>query len=140
MFAGMRDSKCLRGAALMTLTVGVVLLLGSWDGLYDRLDLPQGLPALSTQIGGAGMTGLAVLLWTAAAKPEVAATAALSGSIALGGGALVIAAWLIFQDPEADLGIDTLGTVILSAVALLFALGAIVLGRLALGSAQSSRR
>jgi hypothetical protein len=116
----------------VALTLGVVLLLGSWDGFYDALDLPQGLPALSTQLGGASMVGLAYLLWAAAARPQIAPTAALSGSIALGGGALVIAAWLILQDPEGDLGIDTLGTVILIAIGVILAVLAIGLARIAL--------
>jgi hypothetical protein len=122
----------LRAAALVTLAIGGVLLLGTWDGLYEALDLPQGLPALSTQLGGAAMVATAYVLWTAASRPELAPTAAFSGSIALGGGALVIAAWLILQDPEADLGIDTLGTVILAATAVILAMLALGLARIAL--------
>jgi hypothetical protein len=131
------QTAMLRAAALVTLAIGGVLLLGTWDGLYEALDLPQGLPALSTQLGGAAMVATAYLLWAAASRPELAPTAAFSGAIALGGGALVIAAWLILQDPNDDLGIDTLGTVILIAVAAVFAVLALGLARVAVAARSS---
>lgn len=136
MFAGMgeygRGSTILRLAALVSLVIGAVLLLGSWDGLYGTLDLPQGLPALSTQLGGASTLALAYLLWATASNPRLLGVGARVGAIGLGGGALVIAAWLILQQPEADLGIDTLGTVILVVVAAIQGLLALALARVSL--------
>jgi TRAP-type C4-dicarboxylate transport system permease small subunit len=41
--------------------IAVILFLGTWDGLYGALDLPQALPALTAQLGGAGMLPLAYL-------------------------------------------------------------------------------
>jgi hypothetical protein len=124
----------LRAAAVAALVVGVLLGLGSWDGLYDSLDLPQALPALSTQLGGAGFLGLAYLLWAAAPRPELAGVAAGAGAIAEGAGAVVIAAWLIFRDRIDMPGIDDLGYVILIAVAAVFALLALAQARVALAS------
>jgi hypothetical protein len=136
MFSGMTESRgavvALRGAAVAALAMGVVLLLGTWDGLYDALDLPQGLPALTTQIGGMSLIGLAYLLWSAAPRPALAPVAALAGFISLGGSALVIAAWLLLQDPSDDLDIDTLGTVILILVAAVLALVAACLAYVSL--------
>ena len=100
-------------AAGVALILAIFLLLGTWDELYDTLDLPHGVPALTAQLGGAAFAGLAYLLWAAASRPELAPAAAGAGAIAYGIGALVIALWLVFRDPEADLGIETAGTVIL---------------------------
>lgn len=128
----------MRAAAIVALVVGALLLLGSWDGLYDALDLPQGLPALTAQMGGASMVALAYLLWAASAAPPLQRVAAVTGVIAEGGAALLIAAWLIFRDPTADLRIDTLGTVILIVVAAILALLALGLARVALAARRSA--
>jgi hypothetical protein len=126
-------SSTLRLAAATALLIGVLFLLATWDGLYDALDLPQPLPALAAQVGGAALIGLAYVLWMSAGRPELVAAAAGAGAIAHGGGALVIAAWLIFRGDE-DLGIDTLGTVILIVAAVVLALLALAQVRLAVGS------
>ncbi len=124
-------SSTLRAAAAATLLLALYLLLSSWDGLYEALELPQGLPALSAQIGGAGMLGLAYLLWAAAPRPEVAPIAARAGAIAHGAAALVIALWLIFRD-KADIGVDTAGIVFLGVIA-------VILAGLALAQARVAR-
>jgi hypothetical protein len=41
--------------SLVDLAVGLLLLAGAWDGLYDALDLPQAKPALFAQAGGAAL-------------------------------------------------------------------------------------
>ena len=83
---GARDSLVLRAAAAAAGLVGLLLAVASWDGLYDTLDLPQPVPALLAQVGGAGLLGLAWILWSAASRPELAAPAAAAGAIAQGGG------------------------------------------------------
>lgn len=118
----------LKTAALAALLVGVLLALGSWDGLYDALDLPQSLPAMGTQIGGVALVALAYLLWAAGGRPELTGMAAVTGALAEGGAAGVIAGWLIFRD-RVDLGgIGDLGTSLLIGAAA-------VLGALALAQA-----
>ena len=128
-----RDAWTLRLSAASALLIGAVLLLASWDGLYDALDLPQPLPALGAQIGGAALVGLAYALWASATRSEIVGVAAAAGAIAQGTSALDIAGWLIFRD-AADLGIDSLGTVLLTATAVVLALLALALCRLVLGS------
>ena len=128
-----RGALTLRLAAAAALLIGVLLLLATWDGLYDTLDLPKPDPALTAQLGGAALVGLAYLLWMAAARPELIGAVAGAGAIAQGGGAVVIAAWLIFRDTD-QLGIDTLGMVILIVTAVVLALLALAQARLALGS------
>ena len=112
----------MRATAAATLVIGVILLLGTWDGLYGALDLPQALPALTAQLGGAAMLALAYLLWASSAgTPESMRLASITGAIACGAGALVVALWLIVRDPDADLHIGTRGTVILIVTAVVLA-------------------
>lgn len=115
----------LRTSAALVLIVGLVLALGSWDGLYDALDLPQSLPAMGTQIGGVALVALAYLLWTGASRPELARTAALVGALAQGGAAVVIASWLVFRDRIDLPGLGDVGEGLLIGTAV--ALGALAL-------------
>jgi hypothetical protein len=100
------------GSAVM----GVVLLAGTWDGLYDALDLPQGRPAIFVQIGGALLLGVAYLLWLGTRTVALMLPLARAGAIMNGLSAGVIVAWLI----HGELHIGTLGDVLLivAAVAL----------------------
>ena len=112
----------MRAAAAAILAIAVILLLGTWDGLYGALDLPQALPALTAQLGGAAMLALAYLLWEGSGgTPESMRLASVTGAIACGAGALVIALWLIVRDPGDDLRIGTLGIVILVVAAVMLA-------------------
>lgn len=126
----------LRIAALATLLLGAMLVLGTWDGLWEPLDLPQGYPALTTQLGGVALIALAYVLWEGAARPELARTAAIGGFIAHGGGAGVIAAWLLFRD-QIDLGVGDRGTAILIGTAIVLCLVALALARVALAARRS---
>jgi hypothetical protein len=132
--ASPNPASILRAAAAAALLVGALLVLGSWDGLYDALDLPQSLPALSAQMGGAALVALAYLLWAAATRPELVTVAALTGAIAEGGAGLVIAAWLIFRNSEDLGGIDTLGTALLIGAAVVLTLLALANAWVAFGS------
>lgn len=123
-----RAPVILRVAAGAALVVGVLLGLGSWDGLYDALDLPQSLPALGTQIGGVALVALAYLLWSGASRPELAGVAATCGALAEGGAAVVLAAWLLFRDRVDMPGLGDLGEGLMIGAA-------VVLGALALAQA-----
>lgn len=117
----------LRVDALFEVVAGLLLLSGTWDGLYDFLDLPQAKPALLVQIGGAGILAPAYLLWVAPDRPAlvrlIAGTTAAANALA----ALIIAIWLIFE----DLGIGTGGTVLLAAAAAVLAIFALLEWRIA---------
>jgi hypothetical protein len=128
----------LRAASVAALLVGTLLALGSWDGLYEALDLPQSVPSLGTQIGGVALVALAYLLWMGAARPELTGVAATAGALAEGGSATVIGAWLIFRD-QIDLaspsnldGLDDLGTGLLIGATAVLATLAIAQAWLAL--------
>ena len=127
----------MRAAALAALTIGIVLALASWDGLYDALDLPQPLPALLAQVGGVALIGLAWISWSAASRPELLGTAAIAGVIAYGGAALAIGGWLAFRDPELELGIGDLGTVLIAIAGAAFGLLALAQLAIALRSRAS---
>jgi hypothetical protein len=115
-----RARQILRADAIFALAMGILLLLGTWDGLYDALDLPQAKPALLVQIGGALLIGFAYLLWVApearALERQVAVGAALAKTVAV----LLIVGWLLFKGSN-DLGIEDLGTGLLIAVAVVLA-------------------
>jgi len=117
-------------AAAASALVGAFLLLGTWDGLYSRLDLPQALPALGPQIGGIALLGQAFLLWSAGSNPALSRPVALAGGFFYLSSAAVIAAWLIFRH-KIDLGIGDTGWVILIVTAGVFALLGAALARTA---------
>jgi hypothetical protein len=129
-----KPAPILRTSALASLVVGVILALGSWDGLYETLDLPQSLPAIGTQIGGVALVALAYLLWAACSRPELTRVAAATGAIAEGGAAVVIGSWLLFRE-RIDLGgIGGLGEALLIVTAVVFAALALAQARLALAA------
>jgi hypothetical protein len=107
-------------AAVVSALLGALLVLGTWDGLYSRLDLPQALPALGPQIGGVALLGLTYLNWTAGSNAALQRPVALAGALVYLGSAAVIAAWLIFKD-KADLEVGDTGWAILIISAVLFA-------------------
>jgi hypothetical protein len=101
--------------AAYSVAVGVILLAGTWDGLWDALDLPQGRPALFVQIGGALMCGIAYLQWLAARTSSLMVPVARASALINALSAVVIVVWLI----AGELDIGTLGTVLLIAAAAL---------------------
>ena len=90
----------LRITALIDAAFGFVLLVGTWDRLYDALDLPSAHEPFYAQVGGAFVVGMAYLLWHAHGHPVleqgVARAAAIAHTLAAG----VAVAWLL------DLGSD----------------------------------
>ena len=111
--------QVLQANAVFDLAAGLLLLAGTWDGLWDALDLPQGQPALFVQVGGATLVGSAYLLWQAADQAPLRGPVALAAAGADGLAALVVLVWLVTGLPDE---VDTLGTVLL--IALVVVLGA----------------
>ncbi len=91
--------------------VGFLLLAGSWDGLYNALDLPQGQPAIFVQVGGALMWGFAYLLWLASRTPSLMLPVARASALANGLAAGILVVWLI----HGELGIGSGGKILLAA-------------------------
>jgi hypothetical protein len=115
----MSGGATFRVTAVVTALLGILLLLGTWDGLYSRLDLPQALPALGPQLGGIGLLAFAFLLWSAATTLELRRPAAIAGVLFYLGSAVLIASWLIFRD-KVDLGVGDTGWAILIVTAVVF--------------------
>jgi hypothetical protein len=92
---------------------GLLMLAGSWDGLWDALDLPQGRPATFVQIGGAGLLGLAYVMWRAADQPPLRAPVAFGAALADGLAAVIIVVWLISGNLDF---LGGLGTALLIAI------------------------
>ena len=99
--------------AVATAASGVVLMLGTWDGLFDALDLPQAKPAIWTQVGGAFMLGVAYALWLATRTPALMLPIARAGAILAGLSTAVVVSWLI----KGGLGIGAQGKVELIVLA-----------------------
>ena len=110
-------STILRADAVFSFAVGILLLAGTWDGLYDTLDLPQARPAVFVQVGGALLIAFAYLLWKAPAEATMTREVALGAAVANGLAAIIIVLWLT----AAETGIDTLGTVLLAVAAAVLA-------------------
>ena len=108
--------------AVYSALTGFLFLAGSWNGLYDALDLPRGKPAIFVQAGGAVLWGVAYLLWlgtrTVALMLPLARASAIMNALA----AVVIVVWLIHD----ELGIGTLGKVLLIATAALMSVFAVL--------------
>jgi len=130
----MSGDATFRVAAAVSAVLGVVFLSGTWDGLYDSLEIPQAQPALGPQIGGMALLGLAFLLWSAAGTAELKRPVAIAGVLFYLGAAVLIASWLIFRD-QIDLEIGDAGEVVLIVAAVLFA----VLGAALVSAGRSSR-
>ena len=103
--------------AVVTAISGVILALGTWDGLYNALDLPQAKPAIWTQVAGTFMLGVAYALWLATRTPALMLPLARAGAIMAGLSAAVIVAWLI----KGGLGIGRQGKVELIVIAVAMA-------------------
>ena len=115
----MSGGATFRVSAVVSALLGALLILGTWDGLYGRLDLPQALPALGPQIGGVALLALAFLLWSAGSNLPLRRPVAIAGALFYLGSAGVIPAWMIFKD-KVDLEIGDRGwvTLIVAAVVL----------------------
>jgi hypothetical protein len=105
--------------AVFHFVLGILLLTGTWDGLWDALDLPQGQPALFVQVGGAGLVGLAYLLWRAADAPPLRAAVALASAIVDGLASLIVLIWLVTDELPED--VDVLGIILLVALGIVLA-------------------
>jgi drug/metabolite transporter superfamily protein YnfA len=104
----------LRANAVLDLAAGLLLLAGTWDGLWDALDLPQGQPALFVQVGGAALVVVAYLLWRVADDPPSRGPVALAAAVGDGLAALVVLIWLVTGELPDE--VDTLGTILLIAL------------------------
>jgi hypothetical protein len=116
----MSGGATFRVAGVVSALLGALFILGTWDGLYSRLDLPQALPALGPQIGGVALLGLAFLIWSAGANLAMRRPVAVAGALFYLGSAGEIASWLIFNH-KIDLGIGDTRWVILIVSAVVFA-------------------
>jgi hypothetical protein len=115
--------------AVFDLAAGLLLLTGTWDGLWDALDLPQGQPALFVQVGGAALLGWAYVLWRAADDPPLRAPVALGAAVADGLAALVVLIWLVTGELPDD--VDALGTILLIALVVVLGAFAVLKARIA---------
>jgi hypothetical protein len=91
----------LRGNGVLDAGAGVCLLLATWDGLYDRVGLPDPDPAIYAQVGGAFAVGFAYVLWIAPRDAKM--TRVLSAMSALVNVLLALLALAWLADTHAEL-------------------------------------
>lgn len=103
--------------AVYSAATGVVFCLGTWNGLFDALDLPQRQPAIFVQTGGAVLLGVAYLLWLAARTPALMLPLARASALMNALGTAIVVAWLV----NGVYAAGTQGEVELGAAAVLMA-------------------
>jgi hypothetical protein len=128
MMTTVQARQVLRANALFDFAAGLLLLAGTWDGLWDALDLPQGQPALFVQVGGASLVGLAYLLWRAAEHAPLRGPVANAAAGVDGLAALIVLVWLVAGLPE---DVDALGTALLIALVVVLSGFAVLEARIA---------
>lgn len=116
--------------AVATAALGVLLLLGTWDGLYRTLDLPHTGPAMFAQFGGALLIAFAYLLWVAPDSEVLVRAVGRAAALGDALGAVLVALWLIFRGKD-DLGIGTQGMVELAVFGVILAAASAVMAMLA---------
>jgi hypothetical protein len=114
-----RAALVLRANAVFDFAAGLLLLTGTWDGLWDALDLPQGRPAVFVQVGGAALWGFAYLLWRAADNAALRAPVSLAGALADGLAGVIVLVWLVSDHIPG--GVGDLGHAILIALVVVMA-------------------
>lgn len=123
-----RASLWLRADAVFDAGMGALLLMASWDALYEALGLPLAVPAMYAQVAGGLLCGYAYLLWTGATAPGVRRLAGTTAVVNVAG-VVVLGIWLV----SGELGAETLGEVVLWAAVVALAAFAVTEARIARG-------
>jgi hypothetical protein len=128
--------QVMRANAVFFALAGLLLLVATWQGLYDLLSLPIAQPEVFSQLGGAVLIGFAYVLSTAPDNTGMLRPVARGAAVANALAALVILVWLV----TGKLGIGGLGDVIFVAALLILAALAYFQYRVSQGQAQSWSR
>ncbi len=126
----------MRANAVFFALAGLLLLVATWQGLYDLLRLPIAQPEVLSQLGGAVLIGFAYVLSTAPDNPGMLRPVATGVAVANALAALVILVWLV----TGKLGIGGFGDVIFVAALLILAALAYLQFRVSQGQAKSWAR
>lgn len=121
----------LRADAVFDAGMGALLLMASWDALYEALGLPLAVPAMYPQVAGGLLCGYAYLLWTGATDQGVRRLAGTTAVVNVAG-VVVLGIWLV----SGKLGAETLGEVVLWAAVVALAAFATAEARIARGEIE----
>lgn len=105
--------RVLRSDALLDVGLGVLLLLASWEGLYELLGLPAPEPAIFAELAGVLLLAFAYLLWVAPDYTVLARRVSEAAALANGLAAALLALWLASR-PD---GVSLLGGILMGALA-----------------------
>ncbi len=128
--------QVMRANAVFFALAGLLLLVATWNGLYDLLRLPIAQPEVFTQLAGAVLIGFAYVLSTTPDNPAMLRPVATGVAVANGLAALVILVWLV----TGKLGIGGFGDVIFVVSLLVLAALAYFQYRISQVQAQSWAR
>jgi hypothetical protein len=128
--------QVMRANAVFYALAGLLLLVATWNGLYDLLRLPIAQPEVLTQLGGTVLIGFAYVLSTTPDNPAMLRPVATGVALANGLAALVILVWLV----TGKLGIGGFGDVIFVVSLLILAVLAYFQYRISQAQAQSWAR
>jgi hypothetical protein len=128
--------QVMRANAVFYGLAGLLLLVSTWQGLYDLLSLPIAQPEVFTQIAGAVLIGFAYVLSTTPDNPAMLRPVATGVAVANGLAAFVIIVWLV----TGKLGIGGFGDVIFVASLLVLAALAFFQYRVSQAQTQSFAR
>lgn len=126
-----RASLWLRADALFDAGMGLLLLMATWDALYEALGLPLAAPPMYAQVAGGLLCGYAYLLWTGAESSGVRRLAGTTAVVNVAG-IVVLVIWLV----SGELGAETLGEVILWAAVIALAAFAVAEAGIARGESE----
>lgn len=118
-----RARAILQADAVFHGLLGALLLLGSWNALYEALQLPRLQPALFAQLGATAVLAYAFVLWTAAGDARLTVRLALAAALANGVALLLLLAWLVgrWEALRENWGVGGFGKGLLIVLALVLA-------------------
>jgi len=109
-------SLVLRSNALLDALLAAFLLAGTWNALYEAVEVPHPDPAVYAQIAGAFALGFAYLLWIGPRNTPLTQAVAAGGTIVHGFAALIGIVWLFREGTEAPATAGLLALVVIAAV------------------------
>jgi hypothetical protein len=128
--------QVMRANAVFYALAGLLLLVATWQGLYDLLRLPIAQPEVFTQLAGAVLIGFAYVLSTTPDNPAMLRPVATGVAVANALAAFVIIVWVV----TGKLGIGGFGDVIFVASLLVLAALAYFQYRISRSQSQSWAR
>jgi hypothetical protein len=99
--------------SLFDLSIGVLLLLAGWEGLYRAVGIPPASPPIFAQLLGVALLGFAYLLWVAPDYTSMSRRVAEVAAAGNGASAALLLLWLA----SGPAGLSSVGLVVMLLLA-----------------------